>query len=121
VPGASKFGQRESCWAAAPRSPRGDGRVEIYGRARYFTVTGKHWAGQMLEVEEHQADLDWLLALSPHGQKKVPFTVEGKIKKGSQHDTLVSLAGTMRARGCEYPEIDAARSGVPFVQAHPAT
>ena len=88
--------------------PLGDGRVEIYDRARYFTVTGNHWAGQMLDVEEHQADLDWLLALSPHGQKKVPFTVPGKIPKGSQHDTLVSIAGTMRARGCEYPEIEAA-------------
>ena len=88
--------------------PMGDGRVEIYDRARYFTVTGKHWAGQMLDVEEHQADLDWLLALSPHGQKKVPFTVPGKIPKGSQHDTLVSIAGTMRARGSEYPEIEVA-------------
>ena len=89
--------------------PLGDGRVEIYGQARYFTVTGKHWAGQMLDVEEHQAALDWLLALSPHGQKKVPFTLdEGKIPKGTQHDTLVSIAGTMRARGCEYPEIVAA-------------
>jgi putative DNA primase/helicase len=89
--------------------PLGDGRVEIYDQARYFTVTGNHWAGQMLNVEEHQTALDWLLALSPHGQKKVPFTLdEGKIPKGSQHDTLVSLAGTMRARGCEYPEIEAA-------------
>ena len=25
--------------------PLGDGRVEIYDRARYFTVTGNHWAG----------------------------------------------------------------------------
>lgn len=85
-----------------------DGRVEIYDHARYFAVTGNHWAGQMLDVEEHQVNLDWLLGLSPHGQKKVPFTVEGTIPKGSQHDTLVSLAGTMRARGCEYPEIEAA-------------
>ena len=88
--------------------PLGDGRVEIYDQGRYFTVTGNHWAGQMLDIEEHQADLDWLLALSPHGQKKVGFAVEGTIPKGSQHDTLVSIAGTMRARGCEYPEIAAA-------------
>jgi hypothetical protein len=87
--------------------PLGDGRVEIYDQGRYFAVTGNYWAGQMLDVEEHHADLDWLLAQSPHGQKKVPFTVEGKIPKGSQHDTLVSLAGTMRARGCEIPEIHA--------------
>lgn len=83
----------------------GDGRVEVYDKARYFTVTGNHWACQMFDVEEHQADLDWLLALSPHGQKKVPFTVEGKIPKGTQHDTLVSLAGSNRARGCEFAEI----------------
>jgi hypothetical protein len=89
--------------------PLGDGGVEIYDQARYFTVTGNHWAGEMLDVEEHQAALDWLLALSPHGQKKVPFTLdEGKIPKGHQHDTLVSIAGTMRARGCELPEIEAA-------------
>ncbi len=85
--------------------PMGDGRVEIYDQARYFTVTGTHWAGQMLDIEEHQAALDWLLALSPHGQKKVPFTITGKVPKGSQHDTLVSLAGSNRARGCEFPEI----------------
>ena len=85
--------------------PMGDGRVEIYDQARYFTVTGNPWAGQMLDIEEHQADLDWLLALSPHGDKKVPFTLEGKIPKGSQHDTLVSLAGSNRARGCEFAEI----------------
>ena len=85
--------------------PMGDGRIEIYDKARFFTLTGNHWAGQMFDIEQHQADLDWLLALSPHGQNKVPFTVEGKIAKGSQHDTLVSLAGSNRARGCEYTEI----------------
>jgi hypothetical protein len=86
----------------------GDGRVEVCDHARYFTVTGNHWAGRMLDIEEHQAGLDWLLTLSPHGQRKVPFTVPAKIPKGTQHDTLVSLAGTMRARGFEYPEIEAA-------------
>ncbi len=89
--------------------PMGDGRVEVYDRARYFTVTGKHWGGQMLEVEAHQADLDWLLALSPHGEKKVPSKLgSGKIPKGTQHDTLVSLAGSMRRRGMGVDEIEAA-------------
>lgn len=88
--------------------PISDGRVEVYDQAHYFAVTGNHWAGQLLDVEEHQADLDWLLALSPHGHKKVPFTVEGKIRKGSQHDTLVSLAGSMRRRGMGVDEIEAA-------------
>jgi len=85
--------------------PMGDGRVEIYDNGRYFTVTGNHWAGQMCDVEEHQADLDWLLTLSPHGHRKVPFNAEGTIPKGSQYDTLVSIAGTLRARGCEFAEI----------------
>jgi hypothetical protein len=89
--------------------PLGDGRVEIYDQARYFTATGNHWGGQMLDIEDHQADLEWLLTLSSHGAKKVAFTLDqGKIRKGTQHDTLVSLAGTMRARGCEYREIEAA-------------
>src|SRR5215472_1055215 len=89
--------------------PLGDGRVEIYDRARYFTATGNHWRGHLLDIEDHQADLEWLLTLSPHGPKKTPFTLDGgKIRKGTQHDTLVSIAGTMRARGCEYPEIEAA-------------
>jgi primase-polymerase (primpol)-like protein len=34
----------------------GDGRVEIYDRARYFTVTGNLWPRQTLNIEEHQAD-----------------------------------------------------------------
>jgi hypothetical protein len=85
--------------------PLGDGRVEMYDRSRFFTITGAHWCGQILDIEEHQADLDWLLTLSPHGQTKVPHNTEGTIPKGCQHDTLVSLAGTMRARGCGFDEI----------------
>jgi len=62
------------------------------------TVTGNHWAQPMFDIEEHQARLDWLLEISPHGRRKVSYAV-GKILKGSQHDTLVSLAATNRARG----------------------
>jgi hypothetical protein len=87
----------------------GDGRIEVYDRARFFTVTCNYWGGQLLEIEEHQIDLNWLLALSPHGQKKVPSKLgSGKIPKGTQHDTLVSLAGSMRRRGMGVEEIEAA-------------
>ena len=35
----------------------GDGRIEVYDRARFFTVTGNYWGGQLFEIEEHQVDL----------------------------------------------------------------
>jgi hypothetical protein len=109
VAGGSRFGEREGLPGGGVAFPLGDGRVEIYDRGCYFTVTGNYWAGQRLDVEEHQAALDWLLARSTHGQRKVPFTLDkGKIPKGAQHDTLVSLAGSMRRRGMGVDEIEAA-------------
>ena len=45
------------------RKAYGDGEVEIYQHGRYFTVTGKCFNGAPLEIEEHRADLDWLLSL----------------------------------------------------------
>jgi putative DNA primase/helicase len=85
--------------------PMGDGRVELYDQGRYFTVTGDVLDGTLPEVEEHQSDIDWLLALSPHGQRKVPFVIPARIAKGTQYDSLFSLAGSNRARGCEFAEI----------------
>jgi hypothetical protein len=85
-----------------------DGRVEVYGSGRYFTMTNDPVDGAIPQIAENQAAIDWLLALSPNGERKTPFVVQGKIPKGVQHDSLVSLAGTMRKRGCEYPEILAA-------------
>ena len=89
-----------------------DGRIEIYDQSRYFTVTGNHWGGQFLDIEDHQKDLEWLISLSPHGQHKVPFNVAAtpaaKIPKGRQYDSLVSFAGTLRARGADYPVVEAA-------------
>ena len=86
----------------------GDGRIEIYDHSRYFTVTGRHWGGRMLDIEDHQSDIDWILSLSPHGAHKVAFEAKEKIPKGEQHDTLVSIAGTMRARGATVEAIFAA-------------
>ena len=80
----------------------GDGRVEIYDRARYFTVTGDHWRNQMFNIEEHQADLDWLLALVLDNREIV--TAEGKLPEGSRRDTLVN--GRMLSRGGKYSETE---------------
>src|ERR1019366_4321778 len=88
--------------------PLGDGRIEVYDHARYFTVTGKHWGCQFRDIEEHQADVEWLLSLSTNGNHKVPYKTEAKIPKGQQHDTLVSMAGSMRARGADPEAILAA-------------
>jgi hypothetical protein len=78
----------------------GDGQIEMYDRARYFTVTGRVFRGAPLEVEDHRADL---LALYDHltaGRKrwKLEPLAGGRIPYGQQHNALVSIAGTLRAR-----------------------
>jgi hypothetical protein len=79
----------------------GDGTIEIYDHARYFTVTGRVFRGAPLEIEEHAADLR---ALYDHLTRKAVCRwtlqplVGGRIPHGQQHSTLVSIAGTLRAR-----------------------
>jgi primase-polymerase (primpol)-like protein len=63
----------------------GDGQIEIYDHARYFAVTGRVFRGAPLEIEDHQR---W----------KLQPLVGGRIPYGKQHNTLVSIAGTLRAR-----------------------
>jgi hypothetical protein len=108
----SPRGQGIKIWANG-RLPGGgtafpfeDGRIEIYDQARYFTVTGNHWAGLMLDVGEHQSDLDWLLGLSPGRHGNVPAAA-GKISKSSLHDTVTRI-GAMPARGGESPKANTA-------------
>ncbi|HXI44186.1 MAG TPA: primase C-terminal domain-containing protein [Bryobacteraceae bacterium] len=79
----------------------GDGQIEIYDHARYFAVTGRIFRGAPLEIEDHSADLR---ALYEHltRPKKCPWPLQplsgGRIPYGQQHSTLVSIAGTLRAR-----------------------
>jgi hypothetical protein len=82
----------------------GDGGVEMYDHSRFFTVTGRVFGGAPLEVEDHAADLltlyEWL---SGYGRNKgggwpVQPLDGGRIPHGQQHSTLVSIAGTLRAR-----------------------
>ena len=79
----------------------GDGQIEMYDHARYFTVTGRVFRRAPLEVEDHASDL---LLLYDHlvGRKIKRWPLQplkgGRIPYGQQHNTLVSLAGTLRAR-----------------------
>lgn len=53
----------------------------------------------------------WLLNLIREKQRtSTPSVIPTKIPKGKQHSTLVSIAGSMRRRGLEFPEIFAALS-----------
>jgi len=79
----------------------GDGGIEMYSRARYFTVTGRRFRGALLQVEDHAADvLELHTALTrAHGHWKCQPDADGKIPHGKQHHTLVSIAGTLARRG----------------------
>jgi hypothetical protein len=80
----------------------GDGSIEMYDHARYFTVTGRAYRGSPLQIENHAADLLLLFnGLGAAGRRKdwplQPLS-GGRIPHGQQHSTLVSIAGTLRAR-----------------------
>ncbi len=79
----------------------GDGQIEMYDHARYFAVTGRVFRGAPLEIENHAEDLRDLygrLAGRKAGKWKLQPLQGGRIPHGSQHNTLVSIAGTLRAR-----------------------
>ena len=79
-----------------------DGGIEAYSRARFFTYTGQRFNGAPLQLEDHTADLRALhehyTRSKPHGWPLQPLP-GGRIPHGQQHSTLVSLCGTLRARG----------------------
>jgi primase-polymerase (primpol)-like protein len=101
--------------ANLPGVPVGDGTIEIYSRKRYFAMTGQAFRGAPLQVEDHAADL---LALFQHlaGAQKGNWPLQpqqnGRIPYGQQHSTLISLAGTLRARRVCEPAILACLSEV---------
>lgn len=79
----------------------GDGQIEIYDHARYFAVTGVRFREAPLEIEDHAADLGVLYGRLT-SRKKGQWTLQpisgGRIPFGQQHNTLVSIAGTLRRR-----------------------
>jgi len=78
-----------------------DGSVEIYSHSRYFTMTGRVFRGAPLQLEEHGDDLRVLYEhLTAAKRKTWPLQPlqGGRIPHGQQHSTLISIAGTLRAR-----------------------
>lgn len=78
-----------------------DGGIEMYSRARFFTVTGDPFRGAPLHVEDHASDVLALHAAltGRYGRWKYQPDAGGKIPHGRQHFTLVSIAGTLARRG----------------------
>ena len=79
----------------------GDGGIEMYSRARFFTVTGNAFRGAPLQVEDHASDVLELHAALTRAHRGWKYQPEagGKIPHGRQHYTLVSIAGTLARRG----------------------
>lgn len=98
-----KIWARGSLPANLPGVPVGDGSVELYDHSRYFTVTGKRFGQAPLQLADHSDDLKLLhehLSVSVRNVKSWPLQPldGGRIPHGQQHNTLVSIAGTLRAR-----------------------
>lgn len=99
-----KIWARGSLPANMPGVRVGDGAIELYDHARYFTVTGLAYRGAPLQVEDHSDDLLALYQRLAGGRRGWPLQPlsGGRIPYGQQHNTLVSICGTLRARGvCE--------------------
>ena len=101
------------CKAKAPRCgrwPIGAGAIEVYDRARFFTVTGRS-AGVSV-ITDHQADVELLIANLDEGRPQraqvQSRTVPSIIQQGQRHPMLLSLAGTMWRRGMCAAAIEAA-------------
>jgi primase-polymerase (primpol)-like protein len=90
--------------AKAVVAPAGDGKIEMYDRERYFSVTGDQWRGAPLEIEDHQSDVEALAeyltrSRNRSGTRAVNPDANFRIPEGQRHVYLVSLAGTMHNRG----------------------
>jgi primase-polymerase (primpol)-like protein len=88
----------------------GDGGIELYNHARYFTFTGQRFRGAPLQVADHAADLRALYERL-HGSRQhhggLRLIAGGLIPHGRQHSTVVSICGTLRRRGVCDEAIDA--------------
>jgi primase-polymerase (primpol)-like protein len=96
----------------------GDGHIEMYDHARYFTVTGRLFRGAPLQVEDHSSDLQLLYERLAGGRKTWPLQPlqGGRIPHGQQHSTLVSIAGTLRSRRVCDEAIEACLQAINRVQ-----
>jgi primase-polymerase (primpol)-like protein len=82
------------------------GGIEIYDHARFFAVTGR--SADVLVITDHQHDIELLVANLDAGKPQQSRRIEGTIPYGIQHNTLVSIAGTLFRRGLCMEAIEAA-------------
>jgi hypothetical protein len=96
----------------------GDGHIEMYDHARYFTVTGRVFREAPLQIEDHLSDAQLLYERLAPGRKTWPLQPlqNGRIPYGQQHSTLVSIAGTLRARRVCDEAIEACLQAINRVQ-----
>jgi primase-polymerase (primpol)-like protein len=90
----------------------GRGAVELYSAGRYFTMTGRSGPAPLV-ITDHQDTVDQLIAhldsIGAYSPKKAHAVAAGeKIAYGTQHNQLVSWAGTMRWCGMSARAIEAA-------------
>jgi primase-polymerase (primpol)-like protein len=107
----SPSGQGVKIWCRAKASRCGawkieDGSIEIYDRSRFFTVTTR--SNGIRVITDHQADMDSLIAHLGAGAAASAAAIGAVIPYGTQHRTLMSLAGTMWRRGFSVEAINAA-------------
>ena len=92
---------RGSLPANLPGVKIGAGQIELYSHSRYFTVTGRVFRGAPVEIEDHACDLRVLYEHLTRNKRR--WNLEplqgGRIPYGRQHNMLVSICGTLRARG----------------------
>lgn len=96
-----KIWARGSLPANVPTVAVGDGGIELYDHARYFTVTGRAFRGAPVQIEDHAQDVLALYARLTQGRSqkwRLQPLRGGRIPFGRQHSTLVSICGTLRAR-----------------------
>jgi primase-polymerase (primpol)-like protein len=96
-----KIWARGALPANMPKVAVQGGGIEMYDHARYFTFTSGRFRGAPLEVTEHAADILHLYARLTQSKRKTwplqPLN-GGRIPCGQRHNTMVSIAGTLRAR-----------------------
>jgi hypothetical protein len=92
-----------------PGDRRRKGRIEVYDRGRYFTVTGQHLEGTPLTVEDRQEQLSALYAETfkpeeeppaeeppkPKGQTKLDLLMEGRIEEAGFTDLSAAVASLL--------------------------
>lgn len=101
-----------------------DHAIEMYDRVRFFTLTAKPWREAPSQIEEHQQDVTKLYEFIQRDPSKanangIERSPQDKILKGTRHNSLVSLAGTMRRRGFDAEAINAALQIVNTKQCEP--